>query len=195
MNVHATLDRLIDLEERVGRLYILFYKRFVDLPGVADLWWEMALEEHEHAGILKMVKALTDPTVRVRDVRGRLRPLETLIRGCERDARRLVGLKEALAIAVRLERSELDRLGRETMRRIARDLPVVPRSAFAPHEAHLDRLTRTVRKFGDEEVLREAWALSPEARDRGPGAGAEHRARVGSPPATNRPARKRVRSR
>jgi hypothetical protein len=195
MNVHATLDRLIDLEERVGHLYVLFYKRFVDLPGVADLWWEMALEEHEHAGILKMVKALTDPTVRVRDVRGRLRPLQTLIQRCECDARRLAGLKEALVIAVRLERSELDRLGRETMRRIAHDLPIVPRSAFAPHEAHLDRLTRTVRKFGDEEVLREAWALSPEARDRGPGAIAEHHARVGSPPATNRPARKRVRLR
>jgi hypothetical protein len=164
VNIHATLDRLIELEERVGHLYIQFYRRFVHLPGVADLWWEMALEEHEHAGILKMVKALTARTERGRDVRGRLRPLEALIGGCERDAKRVGGLKEALAIAVRLERSELDRLGRETMRSIARALPVVPRSAFAPHEAHLDRLTRTVRKFGGEEVLREAWALSPEAR-------------------------------
>jgi hypothetical protein len=88
-----------------------------------------------------------------------------LIRECEGEARRVPGLREALAIAVRLERSELDRLGRETMREIAQDLPAVPRSAFAPHEAHLDRLTRTVRKFGGEEVLREAWALSPEGRD------------------------------
>jgi hypothetical protein len=166
VNIHATLERLIHLEERVGHLYIRFYKRFAHLPGVADLWWEMALEEHGHAGILKMVKALTAPTDRGRDVRGRLRPLESLIRGCERDAKRVTGLKEALGIAVRLERSELDRLGRETMRGIARDLPVVPRSAFAPHEAHLDRLTRTVRKFGGEEVLREAWALSSEARGR-----------------------------
>lgn len=195
MNVHETLDRLIDLEERVGHLYILFYKRFVDLPGVADLWWEMALEEHEHAGILKMVKTLTDPTVRVRNVQARLRPLQTLIRGCERDARRLADLKGALAIAVRLEQSELDRLGRETMRCIAGDLPIVPRSAFAPHDAHLDRLTRTVRKFGDEEVLREAWALSPEAQDRDPGAMEGQRPRAGRLPATNRPARKRAGSR
>jgi hypothetical protein len=166
MNVHAALDRLIDLEERVGHLYILFYRRFVDLPGVADLWWEMALEEHGHAGILKMVKVLADPGTQVKDLRPRLRPLEVLIRGCERAATRISSLREALAIAVRLERSELDRLGRETMRGIARTLPEVPRSAFAPHEAHLDRLTRTVRKFGEEEVLREAWALSPEARGR-----------------------------
>ncbi len=166
MKVHAALNQLIELEERVGHLYIQFYRRFAELPGVADLWWEMAREEHGHAGILKMVKALTHPTARARDLRPRLRPLQALIRRCEREALRVAGLREALAIAVRLERSELDRLGRETMRGIARDLPVVPRSAFAPHEAHLDRLSRTVRKFGGEEVLREAWALSPEARDR-----------------------------
>jgi hypothetical protein len=166
MKVHAALDELIALEERVGHLYVQFYQRFADLPGVADLWWEMALEEHGHAGILKMVKALTDPAARVRDIRSRLRPLQVLIRECEGASRRVADLREALAIAVRLERTELDRLGRETMREIAEELPMVPRSAFAPHEAHLDRLRRTVRKFGGEEVLREAWALSPEARDR-----------------------------
>lgn len=164
VKVHSALDLLIDLEERVGHLYIHFYKRFADLPGVADLWWEMAREEHEHAGILKMVKALTDPSAQVEDLRPRLRPLQVLIRMCEREANEIASLREALAIAVRLERSELDRLGRETMRDIARELPIVPRAAFAPHEVHLDRLTRTVRKFGGEEVLRQAWALSPEAR-------------------------------
>ncbi|OGB96232.1 MAG: hypothetical protein A2Z31_10465 [candidate division NC10 bacterium RBG_16_65_8] len=179
MKVHAALDQLIELEERVGHLYIQFYKRFSELPGVAELWWEMALEEHGHAGILKMVKALTDPAAHAGDLRPRLRPLQTLIRLCEREAQRVAGLREALAIAVRLERSELDRLGRETMRGIARNLPVVPRSAFAPHEAHLDRLTRTVRKFGGEEVLREAWALSPEARDRRPAVAPDRRPSAG----------------
>jgi hypothetical protein len=164
MNVKAALNQLIELEERVGHLYILFYKRFADLPGVADLWWEMALEEHEHAGILKMVKALADPTAKVGELRPRLGPLQALIRECERAAPRVAALRDALAIAVRLERSELDRLGRDTMRGIAKVLSIVPRSAFAPHEAHLDRLTRIVRKFGGEDVLRDAWALSPEAR-------------------------------
>lgn len=166
MKVESALDYLIDLEERVGHLYVRFYRRFADLPGVADLWWEMALEEHGHAGILKMVKALADPGARVRDIRPRLRPLQALIRACEREATGIRSLRDALAIAVRLERSELERLGRETMRGIARDVPVIPRAAFAPHEAHLDRLTRTVRKFGGEEVLREAWSLSAEGRSR-----------------------------
>ncbi len=190
MNVHSALDHLINLEERVGHLYIQFYQRFDGLPGVADLWWEMALEEHGHAGVLKMVKALTEPRAKVKDLRPRLRPLAALIRTCEREARWVDTLRESLAIAVRLERSELDRLGRETMRDLARTVPMIPRSAFAPHEAHLDRLTRTVRKFGDEEVLREAWALRPEAREGGRAAPVAVGPRIARRPARPAPRRK-----
>lgn len=191
MKVWAAIDQLIDLEERVGHLYVQFYRRFADLPGVAELWWEMALEEHEHAGILKMVKALVDPAAGVSDIRPQLRPLQALIRVSEREAAGIASLPEALAIAVRLERSELDRLGRETMRKVARDAPAIPRAAFAPHEAHLDRLTRTVRKFGGEEVLREAWALSPEARG-GPAARAPDGHAEAAPRSTAQARRRKV---
>lgn len=164
MRIHAALDQLIELEERVGRLYTHFYGRFSDLPAVAGIWWEMALDEHEHAGVLKMVKELADPRGRVVDIQRRLRPLQALIKACERTAAGDITLSQALAMAVRLERSELDRLGRETVQAIGGDLSPIPRSAFAPHEAHLERLMRTVRKFGGEEVAREAWDLRPEAR-------------------------------
>jgi hypothetical protein len=164
MRIHAALDQLSELEERAGRLYTHFYGKFSDLPAVADLWWEMALEEHEHAGVLRMVRELADPTVRVVDIHNRLRPLQTMIKACERRAAGDITLSQALAMAVRLERSELDRLGRETIQAIGGNLPLIPRSAFAPHEAHLERLRRTVRKFGGEEVAREAWDLRPEAR-------------------------------
>ncbi len=164
MRTHAALDHLIDLEERAARLYTRLYRQFADERTLADLWWEMALEEHEHAGTLKIVKELTDPKARVPDIQPKLRPLQVLMRSCERIAAGGVSLRQALAVAVRLERSELDRIGRETMRAIGRDLPLIPPSVFAPHEAHLDRLMRIVRKFGGEEITREAWALTPEAR-------------------------------
>lgn len=164
MRIHAALDSLIELEWRVARLYTRFYRRFCDLPAVAGIWWEMALDEHEHVGVLTMVKELADPKGQVADIRHRLRPLQAAIKACERAAAGEVTLSQALAMAVRLERSELDRLGRETVQAIGGDLPPIPRSAFAPHEAHLERLMRTVRKFGGEDVAREAWDLRPEAR-------------------------------
>jgi hypothetical protein len=164
MRIHVALDSLIDLEERVARLYTRFYGRFSDLPGVAGIWWEMAVDEHGHAGVLKMVRELAELRGQVADIRHRLRPLQAVIKACEHSAAGEVTLSQALAMAVRLERSELDRLGRETVDAIGGDLPPIPRSAFAPHEAHLERLMRTVRKFGGEEVVREAWDLRPEAR-------------------------------
>jgi len=164
MRIHAALDQLSELEERVGRLYTRFYGKFHEFPIMAGLWWEMALEEYEHSGILKMVKALAEPTGQVSDIRKRLRPLQAMIRACEQGAMDDISLTQALGMAVRLERSELDRLGRETIGAIRRHLPLIPHSAFSPHEAHLQRLMRTVRKFGGEEVAREAWDLRPEAR-------------------------------
>ena len=166
MRTHAALDHLIDLEERVARLYTRFFRQFADLPAIAGLWWEMALEEHEHAGTLKMVKALVDRKGKIVDIRHRVRPLQATIQSCERRAGREVTLHKALAMAVHLERSELDRLGRDTVQAIRGEMPPIPRSALAPHEAHLERLMRTVRKFGGEAVLREAWDLRPEARQR-----------------------------
>lgn len=179
MRTHVALDHLIDLEERVAGLYTRFFRQFADLPAIAGLWWEMALEEHEHAGTLKMVKALVDRKGEIADIRHRLRPLQTTIASCERRAGRDVTLREALAMAVHLERSELDRLGRDTVRAIGGEMPPIPRSAFAPHEAHLGRLMRTVRKFGGERVLRDAWDLRPEARQRSVPPVATSRPRMG----------------
>jgi len=179
MHIHAALDSLIELEWRVARLYTRFYRRFCDLPAVAGIWWEMALDEHEHVGVLTIVKELADPKGRVADIRHRLRPLQDAINACERAAAKDVTLSQALAMAVRLERSELDRLGRETVQAIGGDLPPIPRSAFAPHDAHLERLMRTVRKFGGEDVAREAWDLRPEARLRSRASAGELPIRIG----------------
>jgi len=181
MRLHATLDALIELEERVARLYTDFCGRFAHMPAVAGIWWEMALEEHEHAGVLKMVRQLAGRRSRGGDLRGRLRPVHEAIHACERAAARDITLAEALAMAVRLERSELDRLGQETLRAIGVDDLTLPTAAFAPHDAHLARLIRTVRKFGGEEVAREAWDLGGGGRSRAGGAAIVRVVRGGPP--------------
>jgi hypothetical protein len=181
MRLHAALDALIELEERVARLYTDFYGRFAHMPAVAGIWWEMALEEHEHAGVLKMVRQLVDPRSRVADVRGRLRPVQEAIHACERAAARDIALTQALAMAVRLERSELDRLGQETLKAVGGGDLHLPTAAFAPHAAHLARLMRTVRKFGGEAVAREAWDLDGGGRSRGRGAAIVRAMREGRP--------------
>jgi len=74
MRIHMALDRLIELEGRVARLYTRFYRRFSDVPAVAGIWWEMALDEHEHVGVLTMVRELADRKGQVPDIRADCAP-------------------------------------------------------------------------------------------------------------------------
>jgi hypothetical protein len=48
----------------------------------------------------------------------------------------------------------LDQIGNEVIRSLRRDLPEMAQKAFGTHDAHLQRLTRAVGKFGDEAQSR-----------------------------------------
>lgn len=49
------IDEAIQLELNVGELYLLFYRLF---PEDSEFWWEIAIEEENHAALLKTVKQM-----------------------------------------------------------------------------------------------------------------------------------------
>jgi hypothetical protein len=49
------IDEAIRLELYVGELYLLFYRLF---PEDATFWWQIAIEEENHAALLKTVKQM-----------------------------------------------------------------------------------------------------------------------------------------
>lgn len=148
------LDTLIRLEERAARLYCRFYQRFRDHPPVAAAWWDMAMDEYGHAGLLRAVQELVGPAGTGGELAARVRPLLGILRECERRGAGPVSLRTALDLAVTIETSELDRIGKEVVRSLRQDLPEMAQKAFGTHDAHLQRLTRAVGKFGDEEQSR-----------------------------------------
>ena len=148
------LGTLIRLEERAARLYSRFYQRFRAYPPVAAAWWDMAMDEYAHAGILRAVQELVDPARPGGELAARVRPLVRILRECERRGAGAVSLRTALDLAVTIETSELDRIGNEVVRSLRQDVPEMAQKAFATHDAHLQRLTRAVGKFGDEAQSR-----------------------------------------
>ena len=148
------LGTLVRLEERAARLYSRFYQRFSAHPPVAAAWWDMAMDEYGHAGILRVAQGLVRPGRAPEDLAERVRPLVRILRQCERRAAGPISLRTALDLAVTIETSELDRIGNEALRSLRRDLPAVAQKAFGEHGAHLQRLTRAVGKFGDEALNR-----------------------------------------
>lgn len=157
------VQELIELEGRAASLYLRFFRQFAELPGLARLWWALAAEEHEHAGALRMVQELAEG-VRVPDLGPALARVRAAIGAAERLGTGAPSAAQALAAAVRLERSELDRVGHATVEAIRAERPLIPRGTFALHTAHLERLLRAVRQFGGEAVAREAWVLSERIR-------------------------------
>jgi len=54
-NLTKLLEEAILLELHVSKLYLLFSKLF---PEDADFWWQICLEEKNHAALLKSGKTL-----------------------------------------------------------------------------------------------------------------------------------------
>ncbi len=52
-NLRELIDESIDLESNVAELYLLFQAKF---PEDADFWWALALEEKNHASLVRSLK-------------------------------------------------------------------------------------------------------------------------------------------
>lgn len=154
MKLRDVLNRLMELEERVATLYGRFYLLFRSYARLGDCWWEMALDEHGHVGLLKMLHQAADPDREAGVLEEQLRALTRMVEQCEREASGAVPVERALDIAIRLETSELEPTCNQLLQTLRKDLPALAAKAFTPHHAHLKRLVTAVSKFGDEDLRR-----------------------------------------
>jgi hypothetical protein len=64
--MHSELSELIEaaieLELNVAELYLLFHRK---LPEDAHFWWELAIEEENHAALLKTVRLMSENSVAI----------------------------------------------------------------------------------------------------------------------------------
>ncbi|MFN2370591.1 MAG: rubrerythrin family protein [Candidatus Krumholzibacteriia bacterium] len=104
----ALLDAAIGLELAISRLYLRFHH---DLPGDADFWWQLAMEEKNHAALLRSVDMMATTAAGVPDglLPGRVQELRDLVARIEECLVRYAGSPaardEAFALALELEQS------------------------------------------------------------------------------------------
>ena len=125
MKTEEALSLLIALEERVARIYFGFFRRFREDRVAAQCWWDLARDEYGHAGLLTMVRELVGAEADCGEIGARLWSLAETVEGYERQALSVESLPRALELAIRLESSELDALGRRLVQLLEADLPVV----------------------------------------------------------------------
>ena len=159
MKTQDALSLLAALEERVGRVYFQFFCLFREDPVVARCWWEMAREEHGHAGILKMVRELVAPAEECREIGPRLWSLVETVERCEHQALEVDSLTRARELAIRLESSELDALGHRVLQSMGTELPEGALQHFLATAAHCRRLVEAAEKVPDRRVRRRLEAM------------------------------------
>ena len=132
---------------------------------IARCWWGMAQDEYGHAGILKMVCELAPADMDFGDVGARLWALVETVEWCEQQARTVDSMARALELAIRLEASELDALGRRIVQSLGKDLPEGAARPFAATDAHCRPLVEAARKLPDQRIRQRLEALLGGSRE------------------------------
>lgn len=144
------LERVADLERRVGALYDRFAELFRESPLIAGFWREMAGEERLHAVIVAAAREVFPATAPAPpgEWTARLAEIDTLLSAAE--SRAVPGLSgpEAFDCAEQLEASELNAVTESIIRHAGAGFsqlgPFVRRSGV---DHHRDKVLEARRRF------------------------------------------------
>ncbi len=166
MKTQEALSLLIAMEERVARVYCHFFQTFSSDPVAARCWWEMALDEYGHAGILRMVRELVTPQAEAGEIGSRLWSLAESVEYCETEAHGVASLDRAVELAIRLESSELEGLAHRVIQSVQMHLPEGAARPFLASEGHCRPLADAAGQVRDRTVRRrlEAFLAGAKAR-------------------------------
>ena len=176
MFMTEVLRRCSDLEQRVADIYSQFAGSLNDDKDLESFWLGMAEEEKHHGKILAAEKAAlevdSDTGYFMPEFSAKLVEMDALLKRVEEQARIGVTKDEAFALALELERSELNT--------IYRDLVLMGRAAVKLMARHVDQslslpkhqegLLEGMKRFAPADSIRqqaEAWAKEnriPERR-------------------------------
>jgi hypothetical protein len=162
MKPELLLDRLVDFERRVRRMYLALSDR-TDFPADVRFFWNcMAEDERDHAALLGYSPALLD----VRDSppetsENALAILEAKVGTAEAAvAQPALSRDEALRVTLMLEDAELNTLDEVWFQGLRPKLGSLLQAMLPEEEVHIRRVVDAVQAFSTEESLqRQAAAL------------------------------------
>ena len=106
------LERFAELEGLVSKIYFRFSHLFLDQPELRDFWWQMALDEDQHAAILlackEMVQNYEDETLDPSISKKRADELKAQLESYLSRGTPSIAVEEAFRIALEIETSEID---------------------------------------------------------------------------------------
>ncbi|MBI4489738.1 MAG: hypothetical protein HY694_11685 [Deltaproteobacteria bacterium] len=106
------LERFAEIERLVGKVYFRFSHLFLHHPELRDFWWEMAVQEEQHASILlackDMIENYTDEARDPSISREKADQLKEQLSAYLTKGTPSLTVEEAFKSALEIETSEID---------------------------------------------------------------------------------------
>lgn len=106
------LERFAEIERLVGKVYFRFSHLFLHHRELRDFWWQMAMDEEQHASILlacrELIENYADETIDPSITKEKADQLKTQLEGYLGKGTPSITVEEAFRAALEIETSEID---------------------------------------------------------------------------------------
>lgn len=158
------LEGFAEIEKLVSKVYFRFSHLFLQKPQLRDFWWEMALQEEQHAAILlackEMIQNYEDEKVDPSISEEKAAELKAQIQTFLNIGTPSITVDEAFHTAMEIERSEIDTIYNKLLHLGGPKIAKTLENLGVPASVQRQKLKSALRRFTkNPELLREAERL------------------------------------
>lgn len=151
------LDRFADIERLVSKIYFRFSHLFLDQAAVRDFWWDMGMEEEQHAAILLACKDVIenyedeklDPSIS----REKADRLKEQLTSYLRKGTPSLDVEEAFRVALEIETSEIDAIYGKLLQLGGPKIAQTMQNLGVPASVQRQKLKAALRRFCSDPKL------------------------------------------
>jgi hypothetical protein len=151
------LERFAEIERLVGKIYLRFSHLFLTQAEVRDFWWDMGMEEEQHAAILLACKDMIanyedeelDPSIG----REKADQLKEQLSSYLRHGTPSLAVEEAFRIALEIETSEIDAIYSKLLQLGGPKIAQTMQNLGVPASVQRQKLKAALRRFCSDPKL------------------------------------------
>lgn len=158
------LERFAEIERLVGKVYFRFSHLFLHHRELRDFWWQMAVDEEQHATILlacrEMIENYTDEAIDPSITKEKADQLKTQLESYLGKGTPTISVEEAFKVALEIETSEIDAIYSRLLHLGGPKIATTMQNLGVPASVQRQKLKFALQRFcRDPELLATAQQL------------------------------------
>jgi len=158
------LERFAEIERLASKIYLRFSHLFLHHAELRDFWWNMGMEEEQHASILlackEMIENYEDEKLDHSISREKADQLKEQLTSYLRKGTPSLAVEEAFKVALEIETSEIDAIYGKLLQLGGPKIAQTMQNLGVPASVQRQKLKVALRRFcSDEKLLAAAEQL------------------------------------